>query len=99
MRALKRVLDRVGDRVAAWVLGSLESDESTAADDLYFALIRSGLRVDVTWRDEPDAGRVRRISYTNSRGDRIVAHDFTSNGRYLLTVWDTPTTNLAPEVK
>lgn len=96
MNTLRRAVDRIGDRLAVWVLGRLDGGESTPAEDLYFALVRSGLHVDVTWRTEPDAGRVRRVSYTNTKGDRVVAHDFTPDGRHLLTVWDFPADAVRP---
>ena len=70
MRLLKRLLG----------LSVTETDESSPAEELYFALLRVGLQVELLWRDDPEYGRVRGLSHQSAE------YVFTPNGRHLLTV-------------
>lgn len=69
MRLLKRLLG----------LSATETDESSPAEELYFALLRTGLQTELLWRDDPEYGRVRILSHQSAE------YVFTPNGRHLLT--------------
>jgi len=69
MRFIKQLADKVFFR---------PDDDPTPADELYFALVRTGLQVEVRWQDEPEWGRVRVVSHPD------VTYIFTANGRHLL---------------